>query len=94
MINRKQAILLLLIFFSIGVKAQIDTTTKSPHKFEFDGQASIYGSYSPKNDLDMFIGGRYLPELNYGYTFKNEYMLDFEASANMYGSLLFHPFNN
>jgi hypothetical protein len=42
----------------------------------------------------MFLGGRYLPELNYSYTFNNESMLDFEASANMYGSVLFHPFNN
>ena len=89
MINKKLAILVLLTFLSLGVKAQIDTTKKSPHKFEFDGQASAYTSYSPKNDLDMFIGGRYLPELNYSYTFKNESMLDFETSANMYGSVLF-----
>lgn len=94
MINKKLAILVLLTFLSLGIKAQIDTTKKSPHKFEFDGQASAYTSYSPKNDLDMFIGGRYLPELNYSYTFKNESMLDFETSANMYGSVLFHPFNN
>ena len=91
--NRKQAILALLIFFSIGVKAQIDTTKKSPHKFELDGQASAYTSYSPKNDLDMFLGSRYLPELNYSYTFQNESLLDFEASANIYGSTLFHPFD-
>ena len=93
MISRKLAILALLTFFSIAVKAQIDTIKESPHKFVFDGQASAYASYSPKNDLDMFTGGRYLPELNYGYTFKNESLLDFEASANIYGSTLFHPFD-
>lgn len=78
----------------IVANAQVDTVQESPHKFEFDGQASAYGSYSPDNDLDLFLGGRYLPELNYGYTFKNKTLLDFEASANIYGSALFHPFDS
>lgn len=84
----------LVAFSVIGANAQIDTLKKSPHKFEFDGQASVYGSYSPDNDLNIFMGGRYLPELNYAYTFSNKTMLDFEVSANMYGSVLFDPFNN
>jgi len=84
----------LLTFSIISLKAQFESGEQSPHKFEFDGQLSVYGSYSPDNDLDMFLGGRYLPELNYGYTFKNETMLDFEASANIYGSVLFHPFDS
>ncbi|MCK9453013.1 MAG: hypothetical protein M0Q90_15065 [Bacteroidales bacterium] len=69
-------------------------TAKAQHHFEFDGQASIYGSYSPDNTLNFFAGGRYLPELNYGYTFENSTTLDFEASANMYASVLFHPFDS
>ncbi|MDD4746007.1 MAG: hypothetical protein RBR35_05820 [Salinivirgaceae bacterium] len=94
MIYRKAVFLVLLIFFTIVVKAQMDTVKKLPHKFEFDGQVSAYSSYSPDNDLNMFMGGRYLPELNYGYTFKNKSLLDFEASANLYGSVLFHPFDS
>lgn len=93
--NNKISISILLITLSICVaNAQIDTVKKSPHKFEFDGQASAYTSYSPDNDLDWFIGGRYLPELNYEYNFKNKSMLDFEVSANVYGSVLFHPFDS
>ncbi len=85
----------ILIAFSIfGANAQSDTQDVSNHKFEFDGQASIYGSYSPNNDLDIFMGARYLPELNYAYTLRNKTMLDFEVSANIYGSVLFDPFNN
>lgn len=63
------------------------------HKVEFKGEASAYGSYSPNNDLDLFLGARYLPELNYGYTFENRSLLDFEVSANINGSVLFRPFD-
>jgi len=91
---KKITTILLLTFSIIVVKAQVDTVKKSPHTFEFDGQASIYTSYSPDNNLDMFIGGRYLPKLNYGYTFQNQTLLDFEVSANIYGSNLFHPFDS
>ncbi|MBZ0242644.1 MAG: hypothetical protein K8F24_05475, partial [Bacteroidales bacterium] len=69
-------------------------TVQAQHNFEFDGQALAYGSFSPDNKLNFFAGGRYLPELNYGYTFENATTLDFEASANMYASVLFHPFDS
>lgn len=85
---------ILFAFSILGVYAQFETEKQSPHKFEIDGQASAYGSFSPDNELELFVGGRYLPELNYGYTFINKSMLDFEASANMYGSVLFHPFDS
>ena len=63
------------------------------HKVEFKGEASVYGSYSPNNELDLFVGARYVPELSYGYTFDNKSLLDVELSANINGSLLFHPFD-
>ncbi len=67
---------------------------KSRHQLEWDGQVIGYASYSPDNDLDVFMGLRYLPELNYGYTFENKSMIDFEISANIYGSVLAHPFDS
>lgn len=85
---------LILLVLTLGVKAQLRTSDDSPHQFELDGQASAYMSFSPDNSLDWFVGGRYLPELNYAYTFENKTMLDFEASANVYGSVLFHPFDD
>lgn len=75
----------LLLFNHLEVHAQ--------HAFAFKGEASAYGSYSPDNDLDLFFGGRYLPEVNYGYAFENKSLLDFELSANINGSLLFRPFD-
>lgn len=87
--NRRNWFLFLVVIFIL-----ISTQVQGQRLFEFDGQASLYGSYSPQNDLGYFLGGRYLPELNYGYIFKNKSMLDFEASANIYGSVLFNPFSN
>lgn len=78
--------LLLFLLIYLDVHAQ--------HAFAFKGEASVYGSYSPNNDLDLFFGGRYLPELNYGYTFENKSLLDFEVSANVNGSVLFRPFDS
>ena len=77
--------LLLFLLTYLDIHAQ--------HEFEFKGEASAYGSYSPDNDLDLFIGARYLPELNYGYIFENKSLLDFELSANVNGSVLFRPFD-
>lgn len=94
MFEKRLITVLSLAFFMLGANAQVDTVKQSPHMFEFDGQASAYLSFSPDNELDWFVGVRYLPELNYAYTFKNEAKLDFEVSANMYGSVLFHPFDN
>lgn len=91
----KLSLLIFLLSSPFGeLFAQADFFNTSPSKFEFDGQASVYGSYSPQNELDFFLGFRYLPELNYEYTLKNATKLDFEVSANLYGSQLFHPFDS
>lgn len=86
--KRLATIYLLLFCFLMS------SVMQAQQQFDMDGQASVYGSYSPHNDLDAFIGWRYLPEINYGYTFQNATLLDFEASANVYGSVLFHPFDS
>jgi hypothetical protein len=61
--------------------------------FEFDGQLSLFGNYSPQNDYDVFLGGRYIPEVSYGIQLDSTKLLDFEASANIYGSVLTVPFD-
>jgi len=63
------------------------------NKVEFDGQVSAVGSYSPANDLEAFTGVRYIPELNYGIALDSIKTLDFEASVNLWSSVLFHPFS-
>ena len=62
------------------------------NKVVYDGQLSLIGSYSPDNELDAFLGGRYIPEFSYGIVLDSTKTLDFEASVNISGSVLFHPF--
>lgn len=62
-------------------------------KLELDGQLSLYGNYNPDADLELFSGGRYLPELNLKLPLKNNKAFDFQAAANIYGAYAFHPFD-
>jgi hypothetical protein len=62
-------------------------------KLGFKGQLSGVSSFSPDNDLDWFAGVRYIPELSYKIPIDNAQFIDFEASANISGSVLFHPFD-
>lgn len=78
--------LCLSILFSI-------TTLFAQQKLEFDGQLSLISSYSPDNELNGFIGARYIPELSYKIPIDSSRFVDFEASANISGSALFHPFD-
>ncbi len=52
----------------------------------FKGQLSAWTIYNPDNTLPFWFGGRYIPQLNYGYKSKAKWMIDFEASANINGT--------
>ena len=54
--------ILLLVVGSLGLNQGL---AQEKTKLDFDGQLSIYSSWSPDNDLDWFAGGRYIPELNF-----------------------------
>lgn len=81
----KKVIFILLIFYFRESFTQ--------QKFEVDGQLSTVASFSPKNDLNSFIGVRYIPEISYKIGSDTARMLDFEVSANVSGSSLFKPFS-
>jgi hypothetical protein len=52
---------------------------------KFKGQLSTWMLYNGSNELPVYSGGRYLPQLNYNVNLKNGNLIDFEASANIYG---------
>ena len=62
----------------------------------FDGQASVVGSFAPDNQLDLFLGGRYIPRLSYGFKLDSAKTkgIDFEASVNISGSLSSNSFES
>ena len=65
----------------------------SQNEFDFKGQFSALTSFSPDNDLDWFLGGRYIPEASYNIQFDSLHNLDFNVVLNLDASMLFHPFN-
>ena len=67
-----------------NVKSDADT-------FNLGGQLSAWLNYNYRNPLPVNAGGRYLPAVNYGIKLSGQQFLDFEASANIYGSIGFHP---
>lgn len=71
---------------------------QDPGRFPADtlnisGQLSLWGNYNHRNILPVITGGRYIPSISYGIRFRNQKLLDFEASANLFGTFSFKPFD-
>lgn len=62
-------------------------------KLQFKGQASAWTNYNPSNEMELWGGARYLPQLNLKYGEESKNLIDFEASANLNGTLGTHPFD-
>ena len=77
-----------LLFTSVVCLAQPSSA------WEFDGQAQSWLNYSSGNDLEVGLGLRYIPELNYSVPLEDNKLVDFKASPNMVASLNFHPFDS
>ena len=59
---------------------------QEPLRMDFAGQLSAIGMYAHKGQ-SVLANGRYIPELRIKKVFKENSMLDFEVSANVYGSV-------
>ncbi|HYX05939.1 MAG TPA: hypothetical protein VE912_04325, partial [Bacteroidales bacterium] len=60
----------------------------------FRGQLSAWMNYNPDNSYSLNSGIRYIPELNNAIQLKDNKLLDFEASANIYGTAAIMPFDS
>jgi len=60
----------------------------------FKGQLSTWMLYNGGNDLPVYAGGRYIPQLNYEVLLNKDQKIDFEASANIYGNIGVNPFDS
>lgn len=60
---------------------------------EFDGQVSAITSFSPQEELEGFLGVRYIPELNASYAVDTNRTLDLEFSLNLNAATSFHDLN-
>ena len=62
-------------------------------RIDWEGQVSALVLFGPDNDLDWYAGGRYIPEFNWEWEVKKDQLLDLEVSANIFGTVGFHPFD-
>lgn len=79
--NRIAIIILLMLPFAIAF---------GQNKAEFSGQLSAIANFSPDATYAGLLGGRYIPEFNYSIPTDSSETLDFEASANISGSVFFN----
>ncbi|MDZ4204882.1 MAG: hypothetical protein U1C46_08705 [Bacteroidales bacterium] len=59
----------------------------------FRGQSSAWVNLNPNNKLPLWLGGRYIPQANYQIELTGRKLIDFEASANIRGSIGAHLFD-
>ncbi|MCO6487400.1 MAG: hypothetical protein J5I98_03230 [Phaeodactylibacter sp.] len=59
----------------------------------FKGQLITWANINPAGELPAWLGGRYLPQLNYSLSLPENRLVDVEASANLFGNIGFRPFD-
>lgn len=90
----EKGFILSLVFFQIWMAASgQDSIQPARTSLELSGQLSAYTHINPGNELPWWSGGRYIPQLNGEAALRNDRLIDFEASANMYGNIGIHPFD-
>lgn len=67
---------------------------KAQDSLVFKGMFSAYTHFNPNNKLSWLNGGRYIPQLNYQHHSSGSKLIDFEASANIYGNAGIRPFDS
>ncbi|MDD4150944.1 MAG: hypothetical protein PHE33_13050, partial [Bacteroidales bacterium] len=92
---KKQLLILsfLVTIFSCNSLFSQDSVQIVKHTIAFRGQASAWAGYNFDNTLPLQLGARYIPTLEYDINLKKDNLIDFELSANLYGSLLSNPFD-
>ena len=57
----------------------------------FKGQLYLWSNYNPAGSLDLWFGGRYIPQLNYDIRLPDNKLIDFELSASLFASTGMNP---
>ncbi|MEM7369579.1 MAG: hypothetical protein AAF587_13330 [Bacteroidota bacterium] len=79
----------LLTFF---VLLSLDQTF-AQRKSQLSGQLTTWANYRDGHDLNLWVGSRYIPEFSFQTGKKDTSFFDMEVSANIVGSMGFHPFD-
>lgn len=85
-------VLLFLLLIPANAFAQ-ESTGKVMSSFDYRGQLSAWSQFAPDIEQSLWFGGRYVPQINYEINFPTQHKIDFEISANIFGSIGIKPFS-
>jgi hypothetical protein len=91
--NFSPILIFVLSQFITNICLSQDFSRTSADSLSIKGQLSLWANYNINNSLPIITGGRYIPSAYYGIGSGSNKHLDFEASANVFGSFAFHPFD-
>lgn len=89
--NNLKYILILVAFINLQAIGQ-DSTSSDQTQMQFKGQFSSVAHFNGSNELPLWLGGRYIPQLNYSIELPKSQLIDFEYSANFFGTAGLKPF--
>ena len=69
-----------LIFWSLESEGQ-NSVSSLNDSINFKGQLSSWAHLNPKNPYPLYLGSRYIPQLNYEIQLPESKLVDFEVSA-------------
>ena len=90
--NKAHYIFILFLLISFHAFSQ-DSTSSIENNYLIKGQLSTWGHFNPDNSFPLYIGGRYIPQLNYEINLPEDRLIDFEVSANLVGDAGIHFFD-
>jgi hypothetical protein len=79
---------------SLPGQQQQQQAPQQPVKLRFSGQLSSWINLTSGNELPLWSGGRYIPQVNLNKYLKNSHLFDAEFSANIYGTAGVRPFDS
>jgi hypothetical protein len=91
--NHVYIIGIILVFWFSKSECQ-DNVFSLNDSINFKGQFSSWAHFNPKNPYPLYLGGRYIPQLNYEIQLPESKLIDFEVSANVYGDAGIHFFDS
>ena len=83
-----------ILFVLMVACLQVSGQDSTQHTLIFKGQLATWANLNPGNDLPVWTGVRYLPQLNYNIEMPQTRKIDFEVSGNLFGVAGFHPFDS
>jgi hypothetical protein len=83
-----------LVFLGLLLLSGYESTAQWQDSLSHQGQVSAWGGFNGGLDLPVWLGARYIPQINYLARSGDNKKLDFEVSANLNGSLYTHPFSH